>query len=164
MPSLYKRYIFADGKQRKISFFYSSCYISDPSSDVHSAQSFSVDSITLIINHSDGRQLILTLPLATTLKDLYKQVADRLSSSSIYPRLSSSSIYHRLFSPPIYLYLVYNNQIFRLDDEDQFMTLKQIKFSSDTIQLLGSYSLIKKLKIFIQTSNSSSSKKKIRFY
>ncbi len=132
--------------KEKFLFFYSSRYISDPSSDVHSAQSFSVDSITLIINHSDGRQLILTLPLATTLKDLYKQVADRLSSSLIY------------------LYLIHNNQIFRLDDEDQFMTLKQIKFSSDTIQLLGSYSLIKKLKIFIQTSNSSSSKKKIRFY
>jgi hypothetical protein len=131
--------------KQKFLFFYSSCYISDPSSDVHSAQSFSVDSITLIINHSNGRQLILTLPLATTLKDLYKQVADRLSSSLIY------------------LYLIHNNQIFRLDDEDQFMTLKQIKFSSDTIQLLGSYSLIKKLKIFIQTSNSSSSKKKIRF-
>ncbi len=62
------------------------------------------------------------------------------------------------------LYLVYNNQIYHLDDEDQYTKLKHLKFSSDTIELLGSYSLVKKLKIFIQTSNSSLSKKKIRFY
>jgi hypothetical protein len=96
----------------------------------------------LKIDHSDGRQLTLILSLSTTLKDLYKQVAERLSLSSIY--------------------LVYNNQTLKLDDENQFMTLKQLKFSSDNIQLLESYPLIKKLKIFIQTSNSSSSKK--RFY
>jgi hypothetical protein len=102
-------------------------------------KSISFDTITLKIDHSDGRQLTLTLPLITTLKDLYKQVAERLSLSSIY--------------------LVYNNQTLKLDDENQFMTLKQLKFSSNSIQLIESYPLIKKLKIFIQTSNTSSSKK-----
>jgi hypothetical protein len=111
---------------------------SDLSNVLDPVKSISFDTITLKIDHSDGRQLTLTLPLITTLKDLYKQVAERLSLSSIY--------------------LVYNNQTLKLDDENQFMTLKQLKFSSNSIQLIESYPLIKKLKIFIQTSNSSSNR------
>jgi hypothetical protein len=81
--------------------------------------------------------LTFSLPLTTTLKDLHKQVAERLSLSSIY--------------------LVYNNQTLKLDNENQLMTLQQLNFSSNNIQLIESYPLIRKLRIFIQTSISSSS-------
>jgi len=39
------------------------------------------------------------------------------------------------------------------------MTLKQLNFSSNNIHLLESYPLLRKLKIFIQTSNSSSGRR-----
>ena len=118
-------------------------FLLDRSNVVDPVKSISFDSITLKIDHSDGRQLTLTLPSTTTLKDLYRQVAERLSLSSIS--------------------LVFNNQTLKLDDENQLMTLKQLKFSSDTIQLLESYPLVRKLKLFIQTSNSSSSEKRFHF-
>ncbi|CAF1151180.1 unnamed protein product [Rotaria sp. Silwood1] len=102
-------------------------------------ETLSFDTITLKIDHSDGRQLTLSLPLSTTLKNLYDQVAKRLSLPSIY--------------------LVYNNQTLKLDDNNQSMTLKQLNFSSDNIQLLESYPLVRKLKIFIQTSSSSSGRR-----
>ncbi len=78
-----------------------------------------------------------SLPLSTTLKDLYKQVSEELSLPSIY--------------------LVYNNQTLKLDDNNQLKTLKQLNFSLNQIHLIESYPLVRKLKIFIQTSNSSSS-------
>jgi len=102
-------------------------------------KSTSFDRISLKIDHSDGRQLNFSLPLTTTLKDLYKEVAERLSLPSIY--------------------LVYNNQTLKLNDENQLMTLKQLNFSSNNVQLLESYPLIRKLKIFIQTSTSSSNRR-----
>ena len=77
------------------------------------------------IDHSDGRQLTLTLPSNTTLKDLYQQVAQRLAIQSIY--------------------LVHNDQTLKLDDENQCMTLKQLKFSSNQIEILESYPFVKKL-------------------
>ncbi|UJR34200.1 hypothetical protein I4U23_021606 [Adineta vaga] len=83
------------------------------------------DKITLKIDHSDGRQLTLSLPSFTTLKSLYQQVAEDLCLSSIY--------------------LVYNNQTLKLDERNQFMTLKQLNFSSENVQLLESYPLIKKI-------------------
>jgi hypothetical protein len=112
-------------------------YITNDLDVINPVESLLSDTITLKIDHSDGRQLNFSVPLTTTLKDLYKQVADRLSIPSIY--------------------LVYNNQTLKLDDDNQSMTLKQLNFSSNNIQLLESYPLIRKLKIFIQTSNSSSS-------
>jgi hypothetical protein len=81
--------------------------------------------------------LNFSLPLSTTLKDLYKQVSEELSLPSIY--------------------LVYNNQTLKLDDNNQLKTLKQLNFSLNQIHLIESYPLVRKLKIFIQTSNSSSS-------
>jgi len=102
-------------------------------------KSTSFDRISLKIDHSDGRQLNFSLPLTTTLKDLYKEVAERLSLPSIY--------------------LVYNNQTLKLNDENQLMTLKQLNFSSNNVQLLESYPLIRKLKILIQTSTSSSNRR-----
>ncbi len=90
------------------------------------------------IDHSDGRQLTFSLPLSTTLKTLYNLVAEGLSLPSIY--------------------LVYNNETLKLDDHNQSLTLEELDFSLDDIQLLESYPLIRKLKIFIQTSTSSSSK------
>ncbi len=128
-------------KEKKKNFFFSKFLflldrlnefdVSDP------VKSISLENITLKIDHSDGRQLTFSLPLTTTLKDLHKQVAERLSLSSIY--------------------LVYNNQTLKLDNENQLMTLQQLNFSSNNIQLIESYPLIRKLKIFIQTSISSSS-------
>ncbi|CAF0726486.1 unnamed protein product [Adineta steineri] len=97
------------------------------------------DKITLKIDHSDGRQLTLLLPLSTTLKTLYDQVAEGLCLPSIY--------------------LVYNDKTLKLDDQNQSLTLKQLDFSSNNIQLLESYPLIRKLKIFIQTSTSSSNRR-----
>jgi hypothetical protein len=132
--------------RKKIFFFQIFLFILDISNSldvIDAIKPVSLDTITLQIDHSDGRQLTLSLPLITTLKNLYKEVAERLSLSSIY--------------------LVYNNQTLKLDDENQLMTLKQLNFSSNNIQLLESYPLIRKLKIFIQTSNSSSSQKKIHF-
>jgi len=113
--------------------------VSNDSDVIDPVKSTSFDKISLKIDHSDGRQLTFSLPLTTTLKDLYKQVAERLSLPSIY--------------------LVYNNQTLKLDDENQLMTLKQLNFSSNNIQLLESYPLIRKLKIFIQTSTSSSNRR-----
>jgi hypothetical protein len=128
-------------KEKKKNFFFSKFLffldrlnefdVSDP------VKSISLENITLKIDHSDGRQLTFSLPLTTTLKDLHKQVAERLSLSSIY--------------------LVYNNQTLKLDNENQLMTLQQLNFSSNNIQLIESYPLIRKLRIFIQTSTSSSS-------
>jgi len=129
--------------RKKIFFFQIFLFILDISNSldvIDAIKPVSLDTITLQIDHSDGRQLTLSLPLITTLKNLYKEVAERLSLPSIY--------------------LVYNNQTLKLDDENQLMTLKQLNFSSNNIQLLESYPLIRKLKIFIQTSNSSSSQKK----
>jgi hypothetical protein len=103
-------------------------------------RSQSSDTITLKIDHSDGRQLTLILPLSTTLKTLYDQVAERLFLPSIY--------------------LVYNNQTLKLEDDNQLMTLKQLNFSSDNIQLLESYPLVRKLKIYIQTSTSTAGNKR----
>ncbi|CAF0862910.1 unnamed protein product [Rotaria sordida] len=106
---------------------------------IDSDKTLSFDTITLKIDHSDGRQLTLSLPLSITLKNLHDQVAERLSLPSIY--------------------LVYNNQTLKLDDNNQSMTLKQLNFSSENIQLLESYPLVRKLKIFIQTSSSSSGRR-----
>ena len=121
-----------------ISFFYSLILdISNGLDAITPVESVPFDKITLNIDHSDGRQLTLSLPLSTTLKTLHNQVAESLSLPSIY--------------------LVYNNETLKLDDQNQLMTLKQLNFSSNNIQLLESYPLIRKLKIFIQTSTSSSS-------
>ncbi|CAF3020989.1 unnamed protein product [Rotaria sp. Silwood2] len=106
-------------------------------------KTLSFDRITLNIDHSDGRQLTLLLPSSITLKDLHDQVAERLSLPSIY--------------------LVYNNQTLKLDDNNQLMTLKQLDFSSNNIQLLESYPLVRKLKIFIQTSSKSSGRRRSSF-
>jgi len=139
MLSLYKRYSYWWLTKKKKIFFY--LFILDISNNldvIHPIKSIPLDTITFKIDHSDGRQIILTLPsTTTTLKNLYKEVAERLSLPSIS--------------------LVYNNQTLKLDDENQLMTLKQLNFSSNNIQLLESYPLIRKIKIFIQTSNSSSS-------
>jgi len=97
------------------------------------------DNVTLKIDHADGRQLTLILPLKTTLNELYQQVSDRLCLSSIS--------------------LVYHNQTLKLDQQTQGLTLKQLDFSSNEIQVLESYPIIKKIKIFIQTSNSSSNRR-----
>ncbi|CAF3356176.1 unnamed protein product [Rotaria socialis] len=90
--------------------------------------------ITLIIDHSDGRQLNLSVPSSITLKSLSEDVAERLSLPSIY--------------------LVYNNQTLKLDDNNQSMTLQQLNFSSNDTQL-ESYPLVRKMNIFIQTSATS---------
>lgn len=96
----------------------------------------SLNKITLKIDHSDGRQLTLSLSSATTLKSLYQQVAEGLG----LPAVS----------------LVFNDQTLKLDEHHQSMSLKQLQFSSDNVQSLESYPVINKLKIYIQTSSSMS--------
>ncbi|CAF1286361.1 unnamed protein product [Adineta ricciae] len=97
-------------------------------------KSLSFNKVTLNIDHCDGRQLTLTLPLSTTLKSLCQQVAEHLHLSSIY--------------------LVYNDRTLKLDEKNHSMTLKQLDFSTDADQFLESYPLIRKLKISIQTSSN----------
>jgi hypothetical protein len=104
---------------------------------ISSDEIHSLDKITLQIDHSDGRQISLSLPASTTLKSLYHQVADSLGLPSIS--------------------LVFNNRTLKLDEQHQSMSLKQLHFSSDNVQLLESYPVIRKLKIFIQTSTTSTS-------
>lgn len=118
-------------------FFCTFKFFLDLSNVLNPIKSVSLDTVTLKIDHSDNRQITLTLPITTTLKDLYKEVAERLSLTSIS--------------------LVYNNKTLKLDDENQYYTLKQLNFSTNNIHLLESYPIIRKLKIFIQTSNTSSS-------
>jgi hypothetical protein len=136
-------------KQTKTILFF--LVILDPSNVANPIKSSSFNSITLKINYCNRRQFTLPLPSSTTSKDLHKQVADRISSSSIYNSLPQRSIN---------LYLIYNDGMYHLDDDDQYTKLKHLKFLSDSIQLLASHSLVKKLKIYIRTSNSSLSKKK----
>lgn len=95
--------------------------------------STSLDQIRLKIDHSDGRQLNLSLPSQTTIKQLYEEVSDRLLLSSIS--------------------LVYQNQTLKID-EDQGKTLKQLGLTPDDIHLIESYPVIRKLRLVIQTSNS----------
>ena len=97
----------------------------------------SLDKIALNIDHSDGRQLSLSLTSSTTLKSLYQQVAENLD----LPAVS----------------LVFNNQTLKLDERHQSMSLKQLHFSSDNVQFLESYPVTTKMKIFIQTSATTSS-------
>ena len=111
-------------QQKKIIFL----NILDLSNVTDPIKSISFDSITLKIDHSDGRQITLVLPSNTTFKQLYQQVSERLSLPSIY--------------------LVHNNQTLKLDDENQYMTLKQFQFSSNHTEILESYPLIKKLEIY----------------
>ncbi|CAF0999513.1 unnamed protein product [Rotaria magnacalcarata] len=101
---------------------------------VNPVKSSLLKTITLIIDHSDGRQLNLSVPSSITLKSLSEDVAERLSLPSIY--------------------LVYNDQTLKLDDNNQSMTLQQLNFSSNDTQL-ESYPLVRKINIFIQTSATS---------
>lgn len=110
---------------KKIHFF---SLILDPSNVTDPIKSISFDSITLKIDHSDGRQITLVLPSNTTFKELNQQVSERLSLPSIY--------------------LVHHDQTLKLDDENQNMTLKQFQFSSNQTEILESYPLIKKREIF----------------
>ena len=79
--------------------------------------------------------MTLSLPSTGTLKDLHLQVSQRLSVPSVS--------------------LVFNNQTLRIDDEHRSITLKEVGFSSDHLQLIESYPLTRKLQLFIQSSSRS---------
>lgn len=100
------------------------------------------DQITFKIDHADGRQLTLSLTSSTTLKDLLRLVSQRLSLPSVS--------------------LVWKNQTLKIDDEHPSITLKQLGFSSDQIQLIESYPLTRKVQLFIQTSTHSAADRRRR--
>lgn len=94
------------------------------------------EEISLKIDHSDGKQLILSFPSNTTFKELYDEVSRRLSSNSIS--------------------LVYQNKTLKFD-EISSKTLKEFGLTSNEIHLFESYQTSQKLRIFIQTKTKNRS-------
>lgn len=97
------------------------------------------EEITLKIDHSDGKQLILSFPSNTTFKEFYDEVSRRLSSTSIS--------------------LVYQNKTLKFD-EISSKTLKEFGLTSNEIHLFESYQTCRKLRIFIQTKTKNRSNRR----
>ena len=99
--------------------------------------SLHVDEISLKIDHSDGRQLILSFASSTTIEQLFDEVARRLALNSIS--------------------LVYQDKTLKFD-EIASKTLKQFGLTSSETHLFESYPTTRKLRLFIQTSVQSNEK------